>query len=183
MYSPRARGGFTLLEIVIVLLVLAVATAAAVPAFRSLRDDDRSDIDIATLRVQMLFRLARDSAVRGGTLVTVLVDSASSRVWLDARESHGAFEWAGSTENARTYGMSRSGHSIATLMDRDAERREREGESLELPGSVRMEIGAARARFTFSPGGATFGDSLVLRAGTTTRVITLNRWTGDVIVQ
>jgi prepilin-type N-terminal cleavage/methylation domain-containing protein len=152
-----ARGGFSLLEIVVVLLVLAVATAVAVPAFRSLDDDDRPALDVAQRRVEALFRLARDSAVRSGVPVTVILDSATARVWIDARPRPGA-PGAG---------------SVAWTPD--------EGHDLELPPGVRLTLSTARARFTFTPRGTTFADTLVLHAGTASRALTLNPWTGDAI--
>jgi type IV fimbrial biogenesis protein FimT len=54
--------------------------------------------------------------------------------------------------------------------------------SLELPGGVRVQLSQARARFTFAPAGSAWGDTLVLRTALAERIVTLNPWTGDVVV-
>lgn len=148
MTARERRAGFSLLEVAVVLGILAVAAGAAVPAFRRLIAED--DMTVATRRVQTLFQLARDSAVRGGAPVTVHVDSVSGLVWLHVR---GVFNPADAA-----------------------------GTSLELPRGVRLELSQARARFTFAPSGAAFADSLLLRGPTATRLVTLDPWTGDVLL-
>jgi hypothetical protein len=40
----------------------------------------------------------------------------------------------------------------------------------------------ARARFEFSPSGASFPDTLFLRWTLGERMITVHRWTGDILV-
>src|SRR5690606_945434 len=78
------RRGFTLVELVVAFVVLAVMAAMAAPAFLA-SPRPPAALDDAQGRLQALFRLARDSAVRSATPVTVVIDSASGRVWLDAR--------------------------------------------------------------------------------------------------
>lgn len=143
----RLRSGFTLIEVVVVLLIVAVATAAVVPALRGPPRDD--EMTAAARQLDDLFRLARDSALRGGGRVTVAIDSTSSRVWL----------FAGSDI------------SLAGA-----------GAQLELPPGVRIELSRARAEFEFMPGGAAFGDSLVLRSGATDALVTIDPWTGHAVV-
>jgi general secretion pathway protein H len=144
----RARGGFTLVEVVVVLAILAVAAAVSVPAL--LARAEEPPIDAATRHFEMLFRLARDSALRSAAPVTVVIDSATARVWLTAR-------------------------GVAADPP--------EGTVLELPPGVRVQLGAARARFRFDAGGGAMGDSITLRGATETRRLTLDPWRGDVVVR
>lgn len=80
----RGARGFTLIEVVVVLLILSVMGAIVVPAFQ--RDPVRSDLDQATARMEALFKFARDAAVRGSVPVTVILDSVSAEAWIDARD-------------------------------------------------------------------------------------------------
>ena len=58
------------------------------------------------------------------------------------------------------------------------------GESLELPATVTMELYKARTSFTFAPDGSAAGDSLLLRGpGGEARLLTLDPWTGRVRVR
>jgi hypothetical protein len=57
-----------------------------------------------------------------------------------------------------------------------------EGEELGLPESVTLGVTRARARFEFSPSGASFPDTLFLRWTLGERMITVHRWTGDILV-
>jgi prepilin-type N-terminal cleavage/methylation domain-containing protein len=133
-------GGFSLVEMIVVLGIVSLSAAVAVPAFREWARED--DLTIATRRVEALFRVARDSAIRGGMPVTVVIDSVTSLVWVDTAKV-----------------------------------------GIELPSTVRLELSAARARFTFAPGGAAFADSLVLRTPLARRLVTLDPWTSDVVVR
>lgn len=159
--GPAVRAGFTLVELVVVLLLVAVATAVTVPAF--LEEPQRDDLAIATERIDLLLRLGRDSAVRAGQPVTVSIDSITGTAWLvTGREDEQPSD--GST-------VRRAGalHVVP-------------GQSLDLPPSVRLQVASARARFRFIPGGVSFGDTIVLHAGTAARTITVNPWTGDALV-
>ena len=162
------RRGFTLIEVVVVLLILAVAMAVAVPAFvQPARPDDLTD---ATGRIDALFRFARDSAARSGLTVVVAIDSATGGAWVypEREQDDVASDGTSSRLPIRAPGA----------LQRQAALREAASESLELPPSVRLELSGARARFVFRPAGATYGDSLVLRHGSALRVITVDPWTG-----
>jgi prepilin-type N-terminal cleavage/methylation domain-containing protein len=154
---PGNRSGFTLIEVVVVLLVLSATVALTLPAFLEPPADD--DMTVATRRVESLFRLARDSAARGGRRVSVVIDSATSRVWLDVP---GVF----APDTNRTTTLRGSAGPA--------------GEDLELPRGVRLQLSTTRATFTFAPSGAAFADSLRLVTSLGSRVITIHPWTGDV---
>jgi prepilin-type N-terminal cleavage/methylation domain-containing protein len=177
--SIARRPGFTLIEMVVVLGILAVSTAVAVPAFLSwLRDDDLAD---ATSRVGALFALARDSAIHSGVPVMVIIDSATSRVWIEALAAEAARDTAPEPTPARA-GAPRLGGLVTMRTRRGADDVD-SGESLDLPSSVRPELTRARARFVFAPSGAAYADTLVLRAPAGERVMTLSKWTGDVLIR
>lgn len=153
--SPRTEvrtRGFTLLEIVVTLFILAAIAATAVPAF--LRDPELSDLDRATERVEALLYLARDSALASASPVALVVDSVSGLVWLTTSESGGGSE--------------------ALLTEA--------GTSLDLPMGIRMETSSARARFLFQASGAAFPDTLALYGSTESRMVTVDPWTGHAIV-
>jgi type II secretion system protein H len=170
----RSRPGFTLVEVAVVLVILSLMAAVAVPAFRRLVQED--ELTTAVGRVEMLFRLARDSAIAGGRPVTVMIDSVTGHVWLDAPRLE-----ADSTVYEDAY------DPFAPVFRMSAVPRREEavdtGQSLELPPTVRLELSRARARFTFAPGGNAFADSLVLRTNTAALVMTADRWTGDAVVR
>lgn len=147
----RARNGFTLLEVLVAFLILGIMAAVAAPALLSERTEPA--MVEAEGRIDALFRLARDSAIVSAMPVTVVMDSMSSRVWLDVRGGTARLIGDGDTAGP--------------------------GESLELPASVRMRLPSMRTRFTFLPTGAASGDSIVLEgpAGDL-RIIRVNPWTG-----
>jgi prepilin-type N-terminal cleavage/methylation domain-containing protein len=159
----RAAAGFTLLEIMVVFVIVALATSLAVPAWRRWFEED--DMTLATRRIEALFRLARDSAIRSGSPVTVVIDSISGTVWLDA---------------PKPTAIADSAYAPAPSMSSASGLPAETGTSLELPGSVKLELAQARARFEFAPSGAAFADSLVLRTPLAARLITVHPWTGDV---
>jgi prepilin-type N-terminal cleavage/methylation domain-containing protein len=175
------RPGFTLLEIMAVLLILAFASALAVPAFRKFVEED--DMTKATRRIEALFRVARDSAVRSGWPVTVVIDSVSGKVWLDVASPvsiDSAYAQPGSaTMRANRSVTMGSGRLRTGLAAAD---HVVQGEDLDLPETVTLGVTRARARFEFAPSGASFPDTLFLRWSTGERMITVHRWTGDILV-
>jgi prepilin-type N-terminal cleavage/methylation domain-containing protein len=154
------QTGFTLVEVSVVLILLALMGALAVPALRRWVQED--ELTEATRRFELLFQLARDSAIATGKPITVWLDSASSSVWL-----------TGATVDSVQAGRMPVRHAgqLAVLP----------GEPLELPSTVHIELTRARAQFRFSPSGAVFADSLILRTPMVARLITLHPWTGDVV--
>ena len=171
---PHRRAGFTVIEIVVVLLIISIAAALAAPAFRSFFEED--DLTAATHRFETLFAFARDSAIHGGRPVTVLVDSVSGRVWLDTPAADIDPDTMPAVEPGRAFGSQAMRPGTQRMDGVD------EGEPLDLPASIRIELTKARARFTFAPSGAAYADSLVLSSTLGTRLLTLNPWTGDVVV-
>jgi type II secretion system protein H len=139
------RRGFTLLEVMVVLLILSVLGVVAVPALQG--PPREPALDEGAGRVEALFRMARNEAVRSGRAVTVVLDSTSALAWVDTRDRV-------------------------------------DGESLELPSGVTLELPRARASFTFHPGGGAEGDSVVVRGpGDVIRIVTVNRWSGHAAIR
>lgn len=173
------RGGFTLVELTAVFGILALIAVVAVPAFRRWVQED--DLTVATRRVEALLTLARDSAIRGGAPVSIVIDSVSGMVWLDALTSGDEVEPLALPAEATSPGAGSWARATtpATALVPEAE----EGTSLDLPPAVALEVSRARARFTFAPGGAAYADTLVLRTVTQARMVSLDPWTGDVVVR
>jgi type II secretion system protein H len=170
---PGPRQGFTLIEVVVVLLILGVIASITVPAFLPPRADD--ELTEATARIEALFRFARDSAARSGIPVVVVIDSSTADAWVyPERQAHDGVGAA--TSPSRT-----PPRAPGALQRRDLARGAA-GESLELPPGVVLELSQARARFLFRPAGATYGDSVVIRHGAAVRLITIDPWTGHAVV-
>jgi prepilin-type N-terminal cleavage/methylation domain-containing protein len=163
-------AGFSLIEIVVVLMILSIATVITVPAFLSTRE--LSDLDLATERVELLLRIARDSAVKTAMPVTVVVDSATALVWLTTPTSIGMGTEGSGMGSA---GSALMGAGVAAAAPNGP------GSSIDLPPGVRMEVASARARFEFQPSGQVFPDTIYLRSGASARLITVNPWTGHVV--
>jgi prepilin-type N-terminal cleavage/methylation domain-containing protein len=183
--SGASLRGFTLIEITVALLILTVMAAVAAPALLSRRVPP--PMETAQGQLEALFRMARDSAVRSATPVTVVVDSASGRVWLDARTPMAAqlpVEPEASSAGAprlRAEGAFGGGSTLGIGLSQPGApgRVPAQGESLELPGSVRMQLFQTRSLFTFAPNGAALGDSIRLQAATgEVRLITVDPWSG-----
>jgi type II secretion system protein H len=90
--APPARG-FTLIEIVVVLVILGVVAAVSVPAFRDTTPPNALR-DGAAGVVHVLER-ARLTAVMSGHRVAVTVDPVAARYWIDSPEVSGTFELPG----------------------------------------------------------------------------------------
>ncbi len=180
-HSDFERRGFTLIEVTVSLMIVSLAVAIAVPAYRSLGEYD--DLTLATRRVETLFRLARDSAIRSGLSVTVVIDSVDGLVWIDTQEPLGLSSREVREALAYPDYAPEPGMLSALVSGRSDDEFLEPGSPIGLPGTVRMELPRARARFTFEPTGAALADTLLLSGPFATRVVRVDPWTGDVTVR
>ena len=79
--SVSEARGFTLIELVVVLLILGLTLAAVAPAFAARRDQAT---DRAADAIAMLLKTARNTALETAVPTTVTIDPASARVWVRA---------------------------------------------------------------------------------------------------
>ena len=175
------RDGITLLELVMALTIIAMAVGVAVPAFLRLGEGD--ELARATRRVETLFRMARDSAIRSGLPVTVVIDSISELVWVDTPRRILLGTQPEEAEEGTSHFDERESEVDLALLGGEAVLDSLvPGQPIGLPEGVRMELPRARARFTFEPTGATLADSLVLTGPFGVRAVTVDAWTADVTV-
>lgn len=74
MLTRRRRLGFTLIELVVVLMIVGIAGAMVVPAFAGRRDAETAASELAAI-----YRAAREAAADRAVVVTVTVDLRSGR--------------------------------------------------------------------------------------------------------
>ena len=67
----RARRGFSLIELMIVVVMIGILTLIAVPKFNIYRD--KSNVDAARLRIEAMIATARASAIHKGRLSLFVV--------------------------------------------------------------------------------------------------------------
>jgi prepilin-type N-terminal cleavage/methylation domain-containing protein len=73
------RAGFTLVEVVIVVLILGVIGAVTVPAFRAVAG--RDEVTVVADELALLLRRLRLSALERGATVELVIDPESGRYW------------------------------------------------------------------------------------------------------
>lgn len=83
-----ARRGFTLVEMIVVLIVIAVTAGLTAPAMMRMTGTAADDGDAAPLVA--LLRGARRQAIEGGTVVTLLLDPKGARYRADTTSPRGA---------------------------------------------------------------------------------------------
>jgi general secretion pathway protein H len=78
-------GGFSLVELIVVIAILSIALTAAVPLAASLRHS--MALDLAAREVTLGLRAARSAAIYGNKEATFILDGASGQYWSDAAPS------------------------------------------------------------------------------------------------
>jgi type II secretion system protein H len=73
-----AREGFTLVEMLIVIVILAIVSAVTVPALRSTPDDK---LTTSANALTTLMQRSRQTAVERGQTVSLVVDAENARYW------------------------------------------------------------------------------------------------------
>ena len=81
----RTRRGFSLLELLVVLMVLAITAAAAVPAFLS--DARRTPEQRAASAIADALMQTRNSARESGSAATLVLSPSDGRYWITTRDS------------------------------------------------------------------------------------------------
>ncbi len=74
------KRGFTLVEMLVVMIVIATVTAVTVPAITRLNDED--ELTGAARELVTLLERARATSVEQGVPVTMTIDPASGRYWV-----------------------------------------------------------------------------------------------------
>lgn len=79
-----SRPGVTLLELLVVLVIVAMAASLAVPAFttRTASENERTFREIASA-----LRLARERAIGSGASVEMTVDPTRGQIWVTPRDT------------------------------------------------------------------------------------------------
>lgn len=72
------RKGFTLVEMLIVIVILAIVSAVTVPALRANPDDE---LTTSANALTSLMQRSRQTAVERGQTVTLVVDVENARYW------------------------------------------------------------------------------------------------------
>ncbi len=83
----RVRRGFTLIEMIVVLIVIAVTAALIAPALMRVSGAAADDSESAPLSA--LLRAARRQALAGGSVVTLIVDPKEARYRADTSGPRG----------------------------------------------------------------------------------------------
>lgn len=78
---PQGRGGFTLVELVVVLTILGIVLLLALPNLLSIHA--RRELEGSAERAAVLLRKARYDAIRDGRAVTVALDAGQQSLFID----------------------------------------------------------------------------------------------------
>jgi len=93
----RVQAGFTLVEMLIVIVILAIVSAVTIPALRSNPDDE---LTTSAKALTTLMQRSRQTAIERGETVALVVDAEHTRYWAmivrpgnaDSVVSYGAIE-------------------------------------------------------------------------------------------
>ena len=85
--SPRARAGFTLIEMIVVLIIVSVVTWLTAPALMRAVSPDASDGEATALAA--LLRGARREAIERGIVVSLTLDPAGAKYRADSISPRG----------------------------------------------------------------------------------------------
>jgi prepilin-type N-terminal cleavage/methylation domain-containing protein len=84
-----SRAGFSLIEVVVVLGILAIAALMVVPPLRDANDD--SPLESSSREVRAVIDGARRLAIRQGRPVSLTLQPATARYWVDVGSGDSAW--------------------------------------------------------------------------------------------
>ncbi|MEM7233851.1 MAG: prepilin-type N-terminal cleavage/methylation domain-containing protein, partial [Planctomycetota bacterium] len=79
------KTGFTLIEICVVVVILAIVSATILPEFTGSRDS--AQVRAAARELAMVFRLAASRAITTGLEQRVRLDEENSKFWIESRQT------------------------------------------------------------------------------------------------
>jgi type IV fimbrial biogenesis protein FimT len=149
---PRAIGGFTIMELMVVLLVMGIVAATATPSF------------YASLRYHEIETAAR----------RVMLDLEQARHAARVKSEPQSLTFTSATTYTLSSGASLQGSSQTYVVDLSTTPYELDGVTLNLGGPTSVTFDGY--------GNASVGGTIVLEIGDKTRTITLNQSNGEITV-
>jgi type II secretory pathway pseudopilin PulG len=162
----RARGdwgGFTLIELIVVLVGLAIVTAAVVPALRGAGHQE--DLTAAADRVAASARFARDEAIarQAAIALTIEGEPATVRLTMDDTQLVGAQGRVGMQSRPLATGLALPpAFALIRLPTRARARLESVIQPSNGAASVTLAVGGDLQMLRFPPEGRTMGGVVVL---------------------
>jgi prepilin-type N-terminal cleavage/methylation domain-containing protein len=139
------RRGFSLVELVVVLLLLGMTAALSAPALMSALDRDETHASVRAVRT--LLEDSRSLALERGTRVDLVIDAGDARYWVMAGD------------DSATTGR------------------------LALNTDTRLQSRRDRVHFMWDARAASWIDTLHVTTGTGRTMLTVDPWSGAVIVK